>query len=310
MSYFKKKWFKEGWQQPGWFQAASVEDCPVAEATPEVPTVEGVPSPARTQSLSIAQNQIVKINWVFRQSGGRLGGNPIDLSSRTDCIFKVSFVEALSFPGTDSPIVLDATIEDATSGLVSVTTEADTFQAPGVYLAEWAFLNSDGGILLNHVGKLIVERSQFAAASSRLYGPPTIAEIRSLLRDNGAEDNFLLDETEWDPGEIAACIIRPVERWNTTGPRLRSYTTTNFPFRSNWLTGIMAGMYHLAASHYLRNSATYQGSGVSLNDKAKYREYEERAQRMWQEFDVWMKFEKASMNMESAFGSVNSDCNC
>jgi hypothetical protein len=128
------------------------------------------------------------------------------------------------------------------------------------------------------------------------------------MRDSSPDENFLLQELEFDDSEILHAIVKPVEEWNQTPPQLagHSYDTHTFPFRHWWLQGIQGWLLHFAAHSYRRNRFPYQAAGVSVDDQAKERPYLEASQLLLAEYRQWLLRKKVELNANGAYGDVNS----
>jgi len=274
---------------------------------PQVPAQqgrsEGQLSRKRLPAINAYQGQPTWVEWIVRDP---TTANPVDLRSVTDPEILVRVKEsAFSGHPTQDHFDLTGTVVDAAEGKIRFYVTDEVVRKAGIYLVEVQVHNSAEVLEILNQGYLVVNRS-LVNPETTPTGPPSIAEIRLHLRDSGPEDNYLLDDVEFDLAEIAACIERPVLYWNETLPPVQTYNTQNFPFRYQWLEGIVACLYELAAHHYRRNRLAYQGAGgTTLDDKNKSQEYEQKAQIKWELYRRWVANKKVAMNAEGCFGSTS-----
>ncbi len=139
-------------------------------------------------------------------------------------------------------------------------------------------------------------------------GPLTIPEIRLALLDvasqsDGAPFSNLLDDVEFQDLDIVYAMRRIVQKWNETPPPVACYTPMNFPYRYHWTIGACSLLLMSSAERYRKNSLAYQAGGVAIRDQDKAQAYMQAAQLKMQEFDLWMRREKARMNMNRAWGT-------
>lgn len=177
---------------------------------------------------------------------------------------------------------------------------------PGVFLAEIGLFRGD--LLMTRFGVYLnIEPSVFGEGYNG-DGMITIPEVRLALRDAMPSDNFLLDEVEFRDIEILACIRYPVDKWNSMLPidPVYSFTLQNFPFRYPWLRACVGHLLEISAHWYRRNALQVNAGGISVNDRGKFPEYQQKSQELRQEFEVWAAQAKASISMMSAFGQVTS----
>lgn len=212
----------------------------------------------------------------------------------------------------------DATVKDATNGVVEVCLPKEAVNCPGIYFGAFAVVNQEEGpnnsgeccdnvIFSNHV-YVNIGRNLFAQrlCCSTALGPPSIAEIRLFLRDTGGEESFLLDNLAYSDEEILHAMSLPVQMWNEIPPPIHTYSTQNFPFRYHWLIATTGYLFMAAAEQYRRNNLTYSAGGVQVNDQDKEPNYEQAAHRRLEEYREFVRRKKASMNLEMGYGGVGS----
>ncbi len=289
----------------------------MAKVRPTVTEVDGIASPSRRQAVRLAQGLVAWVEWVLRGDDG----NPADLtllgfpassssssssaSSGNGAEVKLRVVECLSYASQQTAVVeIDGEVVDAAAGEVKARLTPACVAHPGVYILEWAVYNPDGELVLVEQGSMIVDRS--LTGDRRYAGAPSVAEIRTHMRDSGPEDNYLLDTVEFDLAELAACIERPVQLWNSTLEFVpRRYNTTTFPYREQWLNAIIGFLHLLAAHNYDRNLQEYSAGGTSMRDKSKGPRSLQKGMALVLEYKDWVKQRKGQINLEAAFGSTS-----
>lgn len=269
---------------------------------PKIPTVEGNAAPGRMLAVSCWAGQPVTIRWVMRNPEG----NPVDFSDISTPTVKARIRESLVIR-SDIPFTeITGIVVDATAGRVDIPLTKEAIIAPGISKCDVAVLDSNDNIVFSNQFWIIVNRNSWDLEEG-VKGPPTLAEIRLHLRDSCPEDNLWLAVEEFDPAEIAACIERPVQYWNEALPPIDVYyNTANFPYRFNWLNGIIAGLYTIAARWYLRVHLPYNAGGIAVDDKNKFKEYAMLGQKLWAEYAEWVIKKKAQFNAEAAVRSTLS----
>lgn len=134
----------------------------------------------------------------------------------------------------------------------------------------------------------------------------TIPEIRMAIMDRCVEDNFLLDNVEFDDTQIAWAIRRPLDMWNDTPPPLNlHYTPSNFPYRYYWMNAVVGELLITASYNYERNRMRYAAANVSVDDKDKAPGYAQAGKQLLAEYKEWMMLTKRGINMERAMGTTS-----
>lgn len=135
---------------------------------------------------------------------------------------------------------------------------------------------------------------------------PTVKpdDIRNVLIDRFAKDNFLLDNVEFDDGLLASAMTMMVSAYNETPPMLSSmYTIETFPFKYYGAIGAAGHLLRSMSINMARNQLNFTTtSGMSVQDKDKATIYRTIGNEMWNEYMGWMKSQKVSRNMEEAYG--------
>ena len=129
----------------------------------------------------------------------------------------------------------------------------------------------------------------------------TEARVRLFLRDNTADDNYLLDDVEFTEDEIDAAMEACVDEWNETTPDIGVYTYENFPYRHYWLVGTKGHLFSIAAANYARNNLTYSAGGITIDDKNKMKQYQAMADRYTNEWKQWLHDRMRAGNAVNGF---------
>lgn len=304
----------------------------IAPATPKDATT-GRPILTRTHAITIPGSQKATIEYTMRNQRGQ----PVDLRNCTctdtggslslsasssdpdcDCPYQVVF-RLQEYLGGDCVKQFPATIHDAAHGVVRVEfTAADTNMA-GVYFGEFAIVECDSNLQDNPTADTtVVFSNQFYVHIGRdlwnirksqdglVLGPPSIAEVRMMLRDSSAEESYLLDNVAFSDEEIAAATWMPVQYWNEIPPPIAAFTTSTFPYRYHWLLAITGHLFSICAEQQRRNTLTYSAGGVQIRDQDREPNYEQAAQTRLAEWKLFVQRKKAQINLEGAFASLGS----
>lgn len=274
---------------------------------PKVTQVAGRPVLAKMQAVQIVQGQLATIQWIMKD----INGNAVDLTACTPPVsagtIQLKIMEVLSQDSNfNTPAVLAGSVVNVATGQVQATLPATQFALPGISIAEFGLYDPSGNLLFSNTFYLIVNRSM-NGPNVTMNGPPTIPEIRLFLRDSDPNGNLWLGDFEFDAAEIAACITRPIFEFNEAPPPIDpQYTTASFPWRHNWLNAICGYLYRMAADWYRRVDLTYQAGGLSIQDKAKYQQYDARGQELLEDWRKWMLFKKVQLNADAAYQTQGS----
>lgn len=202
------------------------------------------------------------------------------------------------------------TVVDAATGTVRWRVPKTISDMPAVYAVEWAVNDPCGRPILINQSFLIVESGLFGlnTMSSARVGPPTIDEIRLVMRDSGPEDNPLLEDVEFSDSEIMYALVRPIRQFHELPPPLRVhvFNTKRFPWREHWIKAAVGHLYQAAAAFYRRNRLKHSSGGMNLDDRNKETEYNNAADRMLGEWLNFVQQKKVSCNAAEAMGTVES----
>ena len=132
----------------------------------------------------------------------------------------------------------------------------------------------------------------------------TDLDVRIWLRDNDPYANNLIQDFEFTPEEIRTAMTLTVDYWNDRPPYIRNYDYTEFPFRSQLLTGTAANLLFIAANRYRRNSLQYSAGGTMVADQEKYQQYDAAGARLWEEYKAWVVENKRAINATIGWASI------
>lgn len=273
--------------------------------------------PSKRRGVEASKNQCVNISMQMLDTQGDVVDlTPFDiaLSVPSDQV-KVRFAEAV-FGSTgmarNSSQVLEeesGEISDAETGTVVFPVPTTLTELPGVYIAEVAILNSGGYMHFSNTIYIYVNQGLFNTGNTIAVtaGPPTLDDIRLAIRDNGPEDNLLLDDIEFDIAEISSAAQRVVMTWNEAQPPIQIFfNTQNFPFKEKMLLGMTGLLFRAAGMRSFRNDFPYQAGGLSIDDMGKWKQYLPVGKELWEEYTTWVRQKKAQLNAEAAIGSLGS----
>ena len=281
---------------------------------PRVTRVDGPPILTKIPSVLTSQGVTPVLEMVLRDPEGRpinltnCGFNSSNSSSSTSSSPRVigKLREAINLSPKNPPIELDAAVWDAPAGVIRCRLPSEATALNGIFRGVWALMDSDDAITFTNNFFIVVDRSEFGLEVSN-RGVPSPNDVRVFIRDNAPEDNYLLNELEFDLTEIVESAVRCVDHFNAAQPPItQKFDTNTFPNPVVLLNGLMGYLYQIAAKHYRRNHLPYSAGGVQIDDKNKGNEYDQLGAAMIAEYQQWVKNKKAQFNAQNwngAFGS-------
>jgi hypothetical protein len=136
---------------------------------------------------------------------------------------------------------------------------------------------------------------------------PTIItedDIRLFLIDKTGDDNYLLQDQEYTPEEIAKAHGLAIDKFNSTLPLIQLFT--EIP-RYEAILGTAAILLRMRAINFTRNRLDYTNkNGTAVQDKNKGPEYLTLAREFAEEFDQRAKALKVHLNIEACYGRIGS----
>jgi len=279
---------------------------------PILPTITAQPNPdhfggarvkAKRRSYIATSGHVATLRIVIEDASG----NPVDLGnygfvqgggSEPASTLRVAVRERVDGEGTD----VTADVVDVSNGIITATLPEGITERPGIWLMLFsAILPTDEAHFLGDA-YLVIEKG----LSTVYSGPPSLAEIRMFLRDY-AQENELLDAVDFDVSELAMAASMCVNEWNEIPPPDgQRYTTSDFPYRWNWLVGISSKLFRIAAEHYARNSLKFVSGGKTTDDKNRTSEYMQRAEMARQEWTSFIRERKTIDSVNAGgYGEVS-----
>ena len=253
------------------------------------------------QVISIAQGQ--KSNFVLWATN--VNGAALDLSTGGPFTCKLllkdrelSCIVQLSVTGE-----VDST--DGDKGKINFILAAGQMRLAGLFVAQLVIYSATDSIL--HAQNYWFESRP--GLDYRSYAPLTIAEIRMELRDACAEQNYLIDDLEFDDSQIAYCLRKPIDEFNERYQPKTNYSPKNFPHRFHWSRAVVAYLLEIASRGYARNHLDYAAGGVTVQDKNKASVYASLSTALLAEWREFIKERKLELNIEGGFGNLGSGYN-
>lgn len=203
-------------------------------------------------------------------------------------------------PGAQLPALqVDGQIKDPATSRVLFVLEPAATLPPGTY---------EGQIGLFAVDKLIRTWPIFIEVAANLFQPQnngniiTVAWVRTAIRDS--KESALLGEREFSTAEIQQAMRRAIDRFNAVAPFTTEFTLADFTYRDGLLKGVMGCLFETAAAWYRREHLPYQISGGSVDDRNKFKEYQERSDKLLADFDAWASQLKHSLNSMDFWATI------
>lgn len=219
----------------------------------------------------------------------RVGGDTPSLAAG----YTATLAMATHRGGSDR-VDLDSTslsVDDGTATFSFTTTHT---AEPSLMVGRIAIKNSSG-TTLERV-PCFVEVEPDILSTNDNY-PVTLDSLRSRLMDRAAGDNRVLDDYEFEDGEIAAALMTTVDHWNeVANPGLPMYTATTFPYREKLKDGAMGRLYLDKANGLQRNRLPALGEGMQVDDvEHRVKLYLEAGSQLWRQ---WQEFVTAKIKQE------------
>jgi hypothetical protein len=199
---------------------------------------------------------------------------------------------------SDSYTEIDVTVVRPDYGEIEIYIPPNILSDPGLHLAGIQVYNLDN--------KLIYQTPRYLEITPKINHsnrPVTVAEIRMALRDY-PECNTLLNDVEFTDNEIAYCITRPIDTWNSMSPNVGQYDIHNFPWRQAHINAAVGELMKIAAYHYFRNQLPYSSGGLSVDDKNKGAVYLQMAEQELVKFQAFSQEKKFEMNIMGGFAGL------
>ncbi len=273
-------------------------------------TADGCPVLAKGRVVVADKGTNPTLVWELRDRDG----NPLDVSAylcdsqeseenSEQCgqvIFR--FADAV-LPGTIQQVIGRA-VDGGVTGLLEVDLPDVITDQATIWQFQVAVTNSAGKIQHMNSGLLSIERGLFGDVD-QLTGPPTLQELRLMIRDSAAE-NSRLQDFEFSDIEVVHAITRPIMQWNERPPQIGKVVPASFPYRENWAKAAVGELLQLAAHNYRRNKTQMSAAGVTDQSLDRDNPYEAKAQLLRQEWLAFVDHEKVRINANMAWGTHSS----
>lgn len=260
----------------------------------------GCEDPAKERVVIYTAGSTAPIKWpILDSSGNRI--QPETCTPNTENAACGNTRAALFYDPFDSCFgVQRGTIMYTDGEDLQIGVPSKVKSRPGIYYFELHWTNEDGSQYISK-GLVSVEASLLQRLGDQNFKAPlSLTEIRTRLRDfPGA--NELTGSYDYSPEEILEAIMRPIAYWNETSPVISRFSTSNFPFRSNWLDATVSTLYTTGAHWMLRNSLDVKGEGIGASDRDKWKVMFEYSAKGWAQYQAFVFREKARENASGAF---------
>lgn len=254
----------------------------------------------KVRAITVPEGGYSTIEWQIRDNAGAV----VDLTSNVNqVIFRF-------YDGSDAdpriPQIIGS-VHDAATGTVRCILDEDFVANAGMFFMNIGITDSQARIWVQDKGYLSIERGLFGDTdyTESMLGPPTLGELRLVLRDTLVENN-LLDDVEFDDAELYYNIVRPIQEWNHMPPPVAVFTTRNFPFREAWTNAVVGKLLRTAAIWYERNRLAAAHGGITVDDKNKMNPYLVLAQQFDGEWKQFVTAKKVEYNVAQCYGTVSS----
>jgi hypothetical protein len=290
------------------------------------PDISDVPISSKTPGdwpvISLQQNVAVSVNVVIEQEipatievtdpsssssssapSSLSSGYPLDPTAAVTIVFTSPAVVAkvklwMSQHATDPQIVSVAGTR-INSNLFRFDFTQQNLSKSGLFLGDIILFDSDNNPIF--VKKTYVEIERNATDAYMAHDPLTISDVRLAMRD-GQEVNSLIDDVEFSNREIQQSLRRPVDLFNETQPSVACFNYADFPYREHHLAATTGFLLKLAAHWYRRNYKQMSGAGITIDDKARFEEYDREGDKLLAEYKEWCENEQVRINIGQSFG--------
>lgn len=225
---------------------------------------------------------------------------PIDLTNAG----LVEFAAVIADCGRRDRIQKDCKVADPYEGRVLLSLNAGELRVPGLWKGAIRVHNPEGDLLDEYPCRLLIRASVLTSGGVEI---PTVGDVRGFLVDRCPADNRLLLSVQFTDDQILDAMQFAVDDWNSTPPRVASFTAATFPWRYQWVLATAAQLLRSAALQQVRNNATYQSGTVTVNDSDKGRDFAAFANQLRQEWREWMTAKKREININLGWGGSGID---
>jgi len=193
-----------------------------------------------------------------------------------------------------------ASEEDAKNGVVQLTLTAQDTEKAGIWCGMAGIWEK--GILRKLMPFYLEVQPNLLI--SNFNGPLTTYELRAVIRDRCALDNFLIDDVEFKTEELHLMMRRVIDEWNEQPPPGFEFTPVDFPYRYNWCNAVIGELLMMAAYQLRRNKLDYTAGGVQVKDEARWEFYVDYSRNLKKDWRKFILDKKLELNIEGGFTSL------
>jgi len=255
------------------------------------------------------------VGWARSQLFSAATGAPLVIDVGAYSLPPTVAVRIIEASGADPTVYEpDEAAELAADGRsVAFAVPPEVADAAGVYRAMLRVVDAGGIERARDEFWLCVDRGLWTTTGDipNDVGPPTFAEVRTVLRDHPAA-NRLLGDYEFDPAEIGMAVVSAVQLFNNSMPPLPPcwlQTTRRMPgpWRRHMLNGTLAYLMETAAAYFRRGHLPYSAGNLAVDDLNKDRDYTAALQALKAEFQQWVRLTRTSISVGAAWGTLGSN---
>jgi hypothetical protein len=259
-------------------------------------SVQETPIPYNYSVLWTNQSTNEDINLILRDREGIF----INLKANTDYVA----LNAKEYP-KDTTLAFSKVGVIGVDGSITISFHSADIPYPGVWYGEFVVSKVSDITDVTKRIKCFINTESAVSVTSQKFDPLTVSEVKTALMDRGEEDNALLDAEEWNDSQIAISIIKAVSIWNESPPASNyTYTQITFPYKSNWIDGVIGDLLHSRALNLVRNRMPSQAGGIVIDDKQRADVYLNLSQMYRDKYSVWCSHMKSALNMNNLYGST------
>lgn len=194
---------------------------------------------------------------------------------------------------------------------VAVDLPAEVVDTAGVFSFQFRLVDGTGVERERNECLVYVDRGAWTTAGAAGWdaiGPPTVAELRSAVRDHPGA-NRLLGDFEFDVAELGQAVVSAVQAFAAEFPQVgKPLSTLNWPANSRrpLLDGVLAFLFEVAAAYNRRGMLPYSAANVAINDLNKEKDYLAAAEMYRARYQRWCKLVKTRASVMAGFGSITS----
>lgn len=274
---------------------------------PQTTLSTGCRDPKQPATYIVASGSGAGLNWTVRDQHG----TPIELATLTaDVDLTEPYERVVLFhnPFCAHP-VRGGQLSRGPDNQLRIHLPSGVGNFPGIYEMEVHWREGTGPAAVHYLNRAYVSVEQSLASRALgpgASGPLELSRIRNRLRDYvSANDTFGSGAPEYSTEEIVLSILEPVEYYNEALPAVVTFTVNNFPYRQQWTDAVIGRLLLISGQWMMRNNVPIQAEGVGADDRAKYRDLIQIGNKLWSDYQLFVRADKISRNMAGGFRIVN-----